>query len=82
MKTTVTFYAPAAIHSGKRILVKHCLSERSEPGPGVPDVTYESYQTYLETRPLDIVANILPCIIHQTNYLLDQQLRRPPESPP
>jgi len=48
----------------------------------VPDVTYESYQTYLETRPLDIVANILTCIIHQTNYLLDQQLRRPPESPP
>ena len=55
--------------------MKHCLSERSEPGPGVPDVSYESYQTYLETRPADIVANILVCIIHQTNYLLDQQLR-------
>ena len=39
------------------------------------DVSYESYQTHLETRPADIVANILVCIIHQTNYLLDQQIR-------
>jgi four helix bundle suffix protein len=29
----------------------------------------------LETRPAEIVANILICVIHQTNYLLDQQLR-------
>lgn len=39
------------------------------------DVAYESYRTYIETRPPDIVANILICLIHQTNYLLDQQLR-------
>jgi four helix bundle suffix protein len=39
------------------------------------DVSYESYRTYIETRPPDIVANILICLIHQTNYLLDQQLR-------
>jgi four helix bundle suffix protein len=38
--------------------------------------SYESYRTYLETRPPEIVANILICLIHQTNYLLDQQLRR------
>ena len=38
-------------------------------------VSYESYRTYIETRPPDIVANILICLIHQTNYLLDQQLR-------
>src|SRR5687768_5003199 len=36
---------------------------------------YESYRTYIETRPAPIVANILICLIHQTNYLLDQQLR-------
>ena len=36
--------------------------------------TYESYRTYLETRPPEIVANIALCLIHQTNYLLDQQL--------
>ncbi len=39
------------------------------------DVSYESYRTYLDTRPSEIVANILICLIHQTNYLLDQQLR-------
>jgi four helix bundle suffix protein len=40
------------------------------------DTSYESYRTYLETRPPDIVANILICVIHQTNYLLDQLLRQ------
>ena len=29
-----------------------------------------------ETRPPTVVANILICLIHQTNYLLDQQLRQ------
>lgn len=40
------------------------------------DGTYETYRTYIETRSGDVVANILICLIHQTNYLLDQQLRR------
>lgn len=35
-----------------------------------------SYATYIETRPAQVVANILICLIHQTNYLLDQQLRQ------
>jgi four helix bundle suffix protein len=38
--------------------------------------SYESYRTYIETRPSEVVANILICLIHQTNYLLDQQLRQ------
>ena len=38
--------------------------------------SYESYRTYIETRPAQVVANILICLIHQTNYLLDQQLRQ------
>ncbi len=38
--------------------------------------SYETYRTYIETRPAPIVANILICLIHQTNYLLDQQLRQ------
>lgn len=41
-----------------------------------PDTSYESYKTYIETRPPEVVANILICVIHQANYLLDQQLRR------
>ena len=38
--------------------------------------SYESYREFIETRPGHVVANILICLIHQTNYLLDQQLRR------
>jgi len=40
------------------------------------DASYESYRIYLETRPPEIVANILICLVHQTNYLLDQLLRK------
>ena len=39
------------------------------------DATYETYRTFIDTRPADVVANIMICLIHQTNYLLDQQLR-------
>ncbi len=41
-----------------------------------PNVSYESYRSYVDTRPAQVVANILICLIHQTNYLLDQQIRR------
>ena len=40
------------------------------------DESYETYRTYVETRPAQVVANILVCLIHQTNYLLDQQIRQ------
>jgi four helix bundle suffix protein len=39
-------------------------------------VTYETYREFCESRPSEVVANIAICLIHQTNYLLDQQLRR------
>jgi four helix bundle suffix protein len=42
---------------------------------GAQNRSYESYRSYLESRPPETVANILICLIHQTNYLLDQQLR-------
>lgn len=38
--------------------------------------TYETYRTLCETRPAEVVANIAICLIHQANYLLDQQIRR------
>ena len=41
-----------------------------------PDKSYDSIKTYIESRPPEVVANILICLIHQTNYLLDQQLRQ------
>ncbi len=40
------------------------------------DTTYETYRTYVDTRPAEVVANILICLIHQANYLLDRQLRQ------
>jgi four helix bundle suffix protein len=38
--------------------------------------TYEAYREFVETRPPETIANIAICLIHQANYLLDQQLRR------
>jgi four helix bundle suffix protein len=41
--------------------------------------THESYETYkplFETRPPEVVANIIICLIHQTSYLLDRQLKK------
>lgn len=42
----------------------------------VPDRSYLTYKTYIENSPPEIAANTLICLIHQTNYLLDQQLRQ------
>ena len=38
--------------------------------------TYELYREFVEIRPPEIVANIAICLIHQANYLIDQQLLR------
>jgi four helix bundle suffix protein len=40
------------------------------------NVSYETHETYVETRRPEVVANILICVIHQTNYLLDQLIRK------
>jgi four helix bundle suffix protein len=39
-------------------------------------VSYEAFREFCETRPAEVVANIAVCLIHQANYLLDQQIRR------
>ena len=36
------------------------------------NTSYKRYETYIETRSPEVVANILICLIHQTNYLHDQ----------
>jgi four helix bundle suffix protein len=38
--------------------------------------TYETYRELCETRPAEVIANMALCLIHQTNYLLDRQIRR------
>jgi len=42
----------------------------------VGDRSYATYRTYVEDSPADIAANAIICLIHQANYLLDQQLRQ------
>lgn len=37
---------------------------------------YEVFREICETRSAEVVANIALCLIYQTNYLLDQQIRR------
>ncbi len=37
--------------------------------------SYLTYKTYIEQSPAEVAANTMICLIHQTNYLLDQQLR-------
>jgi len=39
------------------------------------DRSYMTYKAYVEASPPEIAANTLICVIHQANYLLDQQLR-------
>jgi four helix bundle suffix protein len=37
--------------------------------------SYSTYRPYIEESPPEVAANTMLCLIHQTNYLLDQQLR-------
>lgn len=41
-----------------------------------PDNSYETYREFFETRTGVVCANIIVCLIHQCNYLLDNQIRR------
>ena len=37
--------------------------------------SYSTYRAYFEESGPELAANALICVVHQTNYLLDQQLR-------
>lgn len=41
-----------------------------------PNKSYLSYKAYFESESLEITVNAIICVIHQTNYLLDQQIRK------
>jgi len=41
-----------------------------------PGESYETYRPFFADRPAATLANIALCLIHQANYLLDQQIRR------
>jgi restriction system protein len=36
--------------------------------------SYSTYRTYFEEQEPEVAANVAVCLVHQTNYLLDQQL--------
>jgi four helix bundle suffix protein len=38
--------------------------------------SFELYREFVETRSGEVICNIAICLIHQTNYLLDQQLKK------
>ena len=38
--------------------------------------SYLTYRAYIEQSPAEVAANTIICLIHQANYLLDQQLRQ------
>ncbi|HEY5770275.1 MAG TPA: four helix bundle suffix domain-containing protein [Terrimicrobium sp.] len=38
--------------------------------------SFETYRDFFDDRPPETLANIAICLIHQANYLLDQQIRR------
>ena len=42
----------------------------------VSNRSYSTYKTYVEDSSPEVAANTLICLIHQANYLLDQQLRQ------
>ncbi|MES2705832.1 MAG: four helix bundle suffix domain-containing protein [Verrucomicrobiota bacterium] len=41
-----------------------------------PTESFETYRPFFDDRPAAVLANIALCLIHQANYLLDQQIRR------
>ncbi|MBN2686412.1 MAG: four helix bundle protein [Pontiellaceae bacterium] len=49
--------------------------DRSHTSHASPVITYDAFRSF-ENRPADVRANVIICLIHQTNYLLDQQIRK------
>ena len=61
----------------------HDEGKRSQTAGHASPASHSSHETiaktfraFFDTRSPEVVANILVCLIHQTNYLLDQQIRQ------
>jgi restriction system protein len=54
----------------------HPMAELVRRMAYAPNRTYKTYSTHIENAPAEVAANTMLCLVHQTNYLLDQQLRR------
>ena len=42
----------------------------------LPNKTYMTYRSHVEEGSPEVAANTMLCLVHQANYLLDQQLRQ------
>jgi len=40
-----------------------------------PDRSYKTYKTYIESRSDEVAANIILCVVNQTNFLLNRLIR-------
>lgn len=69
--------APPANHGTNATQGTYAATHSSpESHSSHPRVTFETFRPFFDTRPPEVLANIVICLIHQTNYLLDQQLKR------
>ena len=51
------------------------LGHRSDPSDQTDRSSYALYRPHVEAGTAEVAANTVLCLIHQANYLLDQQLR-------
>lgn len=54
----------------------HHSSHKSHSSHPPSNPMFATFRSFFDTRPPAVVANILVCLIHQTNYLLDQQVKQ------
>jgi four helix bundle suffix protein len=48
------------------------MARRKDGSPA----TYADYERFVETRDPAVVSNLVICLIHQANFLLDRQIAR------
>jgi restriction system protein len=54
----------------------HALAQEVRGLAYAKNRSYGTYKTFIEEATAETAANTVICLIHQTNYLLDQQLRQ------
>lgn len=54
----------------RKLAYMSCKTDKTD------DRSYSTYRSYVEQGSAEVAANTLICLIHQANYLLDQQLRQ------
>ena len=54
----------------------HPLAQKIRKLAFLKNRSYMTYRAYIEGSSPEVAANAMLCLIHQTNFLLDQQLRQ------